>query len=72
MGKKDTVQLSSLAWAIRSQRTPEEVYAELSPHLDAGDPIYVIPLAGPFRARGLRETNQWLVDNLEKNIYRPF
>ena len=68
--QKGATKLTENSWAVVTDNTPEELYQELVGRLGPKDPIFIMPLGGPFRGRGVRETNQWLMDNLKINIFR--
>lgn len=56
--------LSESSYAIRTDRTPEQVYNLLANHLDENDHIYVVNLKAPFWGYGPEVVNEWLAENL--------
>jgi hypothetical protein len=57
-------RLSESSYAIRSDESPETVYAKLNPFLDANDFIYIINLRKPYTGFGPKDVNDWLDANL--------
>lgn len=57
-------RLSESSYAVATDLTPDQLFAHLSPYLDANDTLYVICLHHPWNGRGPKEVNDWLQRNL--------
>jgi hypothetical protein len=66
----DSVRLCETAFAVKTEKNPQELYRELVDCLGPHDPLYVMALCGPFRGRGPKAINQFLNQKLEMDIYR--
>ena len=53
-------ELSESSYAIQTNETPEQVYNQLSPHMDKNDHVYIITLSAPYYGYGPQATNDWL------------
>ena len=70
LNQRDTIQLTNRSFALHTLLPPEQIYEQLSPLLGPNDPLYVMPLLGPFRSRALKKKNDWLTERLKTNIYK--
>lgn len=57
-------RLSESSYAIKTEKSPEDIYNELKPYLDANDHIYIISLKKPYSGFGPKDVNEWLASNL--------
>jgi hypothetical protein len=57
-------RLSESSYAVRTAYSPEQVYNQLKPYLDANDNLYVITLTRPYYGQGPTDVNSWLAQNL--------
>jgi hypothetical protein len=59
----DWAMLSESSYAISTNQTAEQVYANLQALLDQNDQIYIITLKKPWYGYGPKQVNEWL-DNV--------
>jgi CRISPR/Cas system-associated endoribonuclease Cas2 len=57
-------KLSESSYAISTNKTPAQVFAQLKPYIDKNDQIYVLTLSRPYMGLGKKEVNDWLERNL--------
>ena len=60
----DCTKLSESSYAIKTSKSPSDVYKELRPHQDSNDHVYIIELGHLHKGYGPTATNDWLTQNL--------
>lgn len=53
-------KLSESSYAIDTQETSEQVYADLRRHIDNNDNLFVIPMTKPYSGFGPKDVIEWL------------
>lgn len=57
-------RLSESSYAISTNQTSDQVYANLKTMIDGNDQLYIITIKRPYSGFGPKEINEWLEKNL--------